>query len=320
MNSLLEEDEEDEEPPRILLYHEPRSFEVGMLVWHKYQKYPFWPAVVKSVRRGDKKASVLFIEGNMNPRGKGISVLLRRLKHFDCKEKQALLDEAKEDFAQAIGWCVSLITDYRVRLGCGSFAGSFLEYYAADISSPVRKSIQQDVQGTRFPQLSGGDPEEPVAGSQQGRRPACRKVLPDRSRAARDRANQKLVEYIVKARGAESHLRAILRNRKPSRWLKTFLSSGQHMTCVETYLVDEVQLDLVVKYLQGVYKQAGCQLLARGHGDGIRFILDVLLPEVSGQRTPCTRGVYVGKISQGVQEGGGAWCHCPGIFPEPGAT
>ncbi|XP_010842873.1 PREDICTED: PWWP domain-containing protein MUM1 isoform X1 [Bison bison bison] len=279
VNSLLEEDEDDEEPPRILLYHEPRSFEVGMLVWHKYQKYPFWPAVVKSVRRRDKKASVLFIEGNMNPRGRGISVLLRRLKHFDCKEKQALLDEAKEDFAQAIGWGVSLITDYRVRLGCGSFAGSFLEYYAADISSPVRKSIQQDVQGTRFPQLSGGDPEEPVAGSPQGRRPAYRKVLPDRSRAARDRANQKLVEYIVKARGAESHLRAILRNRKPSRWLKTFLSSGQYMTCVETYLEDEEQLDLVVKYLQGVYKQAGCQLLARGHGDGIRFILDVLLPE-----------------------------------------
>ncbi|KAB0391037.1 hypothetical protein E2I00_006607 [Balaenoptera physalus] len=244
VNALLAEDEEeeDEEPPRILLYHEPRSFEVGMLVWLKYQKYPFWPAVVKSVRRRDKKASVLFIEGNMNPKGRGITVSLRRLKHFDCKEKQALLDEAKEDFDQAIGWCVSLITDYRVRLGCGSFAGSFLEYYAADISSPVRKSIQRDVQGTRFPPLSGVGPEEASAGSPRGRRPACRKVLPDRSRAARDRANQKLVEYI-------------------------------------TYLEDEEQLDLVVKYLQGVYQEAGSRLLARGHGDGIRFVLDVLLPE-----------------------------------------
>ncbi|TKC40805.1 hypothetical protein EI555_007830, partial [Monodon monoceros] len=315
VNSLLAEDEEDEEPPRILLYRarhtvtarkpavtlaalvvgiwvpgagvtnlpfrlsEPRSFEVGMLVWLKYQKYPFWPAVVKSIRRRDKKASVLFIEGNMNPKGRGIAVSLRRLKHFDCKEKQALLDEAKEDFDQAIGWCVSLITDYRVRLGCGSFAGSFLEYYAADISSPVRKSIQRDVQGTRFPPLSGVGPEEASAGSPRGRRPACRKVLPDRSRAARDRANQKLVEYIVKARGAESHLRAILKNRKPSRWLKTFLSSGQYVTCVETYLEDEEQLDLVVKYLQGVYQEAGSRLLARGHADGIRFVLDVLLPE-----------------------------------------
>lgn len=29
----------------------------------------------------------------------------------------SLQNEAKEDFDQAIGWCVSLITDYRVRLG-----------------------------------------------------------------------------------------------------------------------------------------------------------------------------------------------------------
>ncbi|XP_012585229.1 PREDICTED: PWWP domain-containing protein MUM1 [Condylura cristata] len=279
INSILEEDEEDEEPPRILLYHEPRSFEVGMLVWLKYQKYPFWPAVVKSIRRRDKKASVLFIEGNMNPKGRGITVSLRRLKHFDCKEKQALLNEAKEAFDQAIGWCISLITDYRVRLGCGSFSGSFLEYYAADISNPVRKSIQRDVLGTRFPQLSTEDPEEPAEGSPWGRRQPCRKVLPDRSRAARDRANQKLVEYIVKNRGAESHLCAILKNRKPSRWLKTFLNSGQYVTCVETYLEDEEQLDLVVKYLQGIYREMGSRLLTRVNGDGIRFILDVLLPE-----------------------------------------
>ncbi|XP_047704222.1 PWWP domain-containing DNA repair factor 3A isoform X7 [Prionailurus viverrinus] len=294
VRSVLEEEEDEEEPPRILLYHEPRSFEVGMLVWLKHQKYPFWPAVVKSVRRREKKASVLFIEGHMDPKGRGITVSLRRLKHFDCKEKQELLNEAKEDFDQAIGWCVSLITDYRVRLepplmvtglppapsaGCGSFAGSFLEYYAADISYPVRKSIQQDVLGTRFPQLSKGDPEEPVAGSPQGRRRPRRKVLPDRSRAARDRANQKLVEYIVKARGAEGHLRAILRNRKPSRWLKTFLNSGQYVTCVETYLEDEEQLDLVVKYLQGVYQETGSRALARINADRIRFVLDVLLPE-----------------------------------------
>ncbi|XP_055463680.1 PWWP domain-containing DNA repair factor 3A isoform X2 [Psammomys obesus] len=282
VQSLLEEEEEEEEeeePPRILLYHEPRSFEVGMLVWLKYQKYPFWPAVVKSVRRRDKKASVLFIEGNMNPKGRGITVSLRRLKHFDCKEKHALLDRAKEDFAQAIGWCVSLITDYRVRLGCGSFAGSFLEYYAADISYPVRKSIQQDVLGTRFPQLGKGDPEAPAGDSQPGQWRPCRKVLPDRSRAARDRANQKLVEYIVKAKGAESHLRAILHSRKPSRWLKMFLSSGQYVTCVETYLEDEAQLDEVVGYLQGICRDMDGEVPASGSGDRIRFILDVLLPE-----------------------------------------
>ncbi|XP_025772096.1 PWWP domain-containing protein MUM1 [Puma concolor] len=71
VRSVLEEEEDEEEPPRILLYHEPRSFEVGMLVWLKHQKYPFWPAVVKSVRRREKKASVLFIEGHMDPKGRG---------------------------------------------------------------------------------------------------------------------------------------------------------------------------------------------------------------------------------------------------------
>nr|XP_045235023.1 PWWP domain-containing DNA repair factor 3A isoform X5 [Macaca fascicularis] len=145
--------------------------------------------------------------------------------------------------------------------------------------SPVRKSIQQDAPGTRFPQLSKGSPEEPVVGPPLGQRQPCRKVLPDRSRAARDRANQKLVEYIVKAKGAESHLRAILKSRKPSRWLQTFLSSSQYVTCVETYLEDEGQLDLVVKYLQGVYQEVGAKVLRRTNGDRIRFILDVLLPE-----------------------------------------
>ncbi|XP_045156052.1 PWWP domain-containing DNA repair factor 3A [Echinops telfairi] len=279
LNSVLDEDEDEEEPPKILLYHEPRTFEVGMLVWLKYQKYPFWPAVVKSLRRRDKKASVLFIEGNMNPKGRGIAVSLRRLKHFDCEEKQSLLHKAKQDFEQAVSWCVALITDYRVRLGCGSFTGSFLEYYAADISCPVRKSIQQDILGAAFPQLSRGDPEEPEVGSPLGQSTPSRKVLPDRTRAARDRANQKLVEFIVKAKGAESHLRAILRSRKPSRWLQASLCSSQYVTCVETYLEDEEQLDLVVKYLQRVCQETGSTALTRAHGDCVRLILDVLLPE-----------------------------------------
>lgn len=86
----------------------------------------------------------------------------------------------------------------------------------------------------------------------------------------------------MKARGAESHLQAILKNKKPSRWLKTFLNSGQYVTCVETYLEDEEQLDLVVEYLQRVYQETGIRALPRASGDTVRFILDVLLPEVSG--------------------------------------
>lgn len=84
----------------------------------------------------------------------------------------------------------------------------------------------------------------------------------------------------MKAKGAESHLRAILHSRKPSRWLKTFLSSNQYVTCMETYLEDEAQLDEVVEYLQGICRDMDGEVPARGSGDRIRFILDVLLPEV----------------------------------------
>lgn len=192
---------------------------------------------------------------------------------------------------------------------------------AFSIGYPVRKSIQQDVLGTRFPRLCHEDPEMPMVGSPWGRRQPCRKVLPDRSRAARDRANQKLVEYIVKARGAENHLRAILKNKKPSRWLKMFLNSGQYVTCVETYLEDEEQLDMVVKYLQGVYQETGSRMLTQINGDRIRFILDVLLPEVSGQQEIlCMRVVGVCGVGPTIDQahffpGMGCTRHCARMSP-----
>ncbi|KAM9100204.1 PWWP domain-containing DNA repair factor 3A isoform 2-T4 [Sarcophilus harrisii] len=258
---------------------EPCSIEAGMLVWCKYQKYPYWPSVVKSVKRKDKKASILYIEGNMNPEKRGFTVSLRRLKHFDCEEKQELMDKAKEDYSQGVDWCIMLISDYRIRIGCGSFVGSFLEYYSADISCPVRKVIQQAPIKTVFPILNKEEPEDGLSDTSLNKKQSFKKVLPDRRRAARDKANEKLVEYIVNEKGAENHLLAILKSRKKSRWLKEFLNSSQYMTCVETYLEDDEQLYLVVKYLQEVYQEIDSKMLTLINGDGIKFILDVLLPE-----------------------------------------
>lgn len=277
--TVVDEEDEDEELPSILLYHEPCSIEAGMLVWCKYQKYPYWPAVVKSVMRKDKKASILYIEENMNPKKRGFTVGLRRLKHFDCEEKQELMDKAKEDYSQAVDWCITLISDYRVRIGCGSFTGSFLEYYSADISCPVRKVIQQESNKTMFPIPNKEDSEDGLPETPTNKKQPFKKVLPDRMRAARDKANEKLVEYIVNEKGAENHLLAILKSRKESKWLKEFLNSSQYVTCVETYLEDDEQLDLVVKYLQGVYQEIDSKMLTLINGDRIKFILDVLLPE-----------------------------------------
>ncbi|XP_072457493.1 PWWP domain-containing DNA repair factor 3A isoform X2 [Notamacropus eugenii] len=271
--TVVDEEEEDEELPSILSHPEPCSIEAGMLVWCKYQKYPYWPAVVKSVKRKDKKASVLYIEENMNPEKRGFIVCLRRLKHFDCEEKQELMDKAKEDYSQAVDWCIMLICDYRIRIG------SFLEYYSADISCPVRKMIQQAPVQTVFPILNKEDPEDGLSDTSFSKKQLVKKVLPDRRRAARNKANEKLVEYIVNEKGAENHLLAILKSRKKSRWLKEFLNSSQCMTCVETYLEDDEQLFVVVKYLQGVYQEIDRKMLKLINGDGIKFILDVLLPE-----------------------------------------
>ncbi|NWR59003.1 MUM1 protein, partial [Bucorvus abyssinicus] len=256
---------------------EPQVIEDGNLVWCKLRRYPYWPAMVKKVKRKHRKAYVLLIDGTTSEKKKGFSVPLKSLKHFDCEEKQELIERAKEGYRQEIEWCIRLISDYRIRLGCHSFTGSFLEYFAADISYPVRKEGYQGSAQMTFPEEAEEDLEEPPSETSPPKPP--RKLLPDRSRAARDRANKKIVEFIVKMKGAEEHLLAILKSRKQSRWLKEFLKSSQYMTCVETYLEDEEQLDLVVNYLKEVYHGIDAKNLRQIGGDGIKLISDVLLPE-----------------------------------------
>ncbi|NXY23208.1 MUM1 protein, partial [Atrichornis clamosus] len=270
-------DEEEEYFPSFLSHPEPKFFEEGMLVWCKLRRYPYWPAVVKAVKRKHRRACVLFIDGTTNEKKKGFSVSLKSLKHFDCEEKQELIERAKENYSREIEWCLQLILDYRIRVGCHSFTGSFLEYFAADISYPVRKEGYQSVVQMAFPNTEGEGVGESSSDTSPQKPP--RKLLPDRTRAARDRENKKLVEFIVKTKGAEEHLLGILKSGKQSRWLKKFLNSSRYMTCVETYLEDEEQLDLVVDYLKEVYREMDTRNLHQILGDGIRFISDVLLPE-----------------------------------------
>lgn len=279
IDSMSAEDEEEEELPRVIFQYEKRPFETGMIVWFKYQKYPYWPAVVKSIRRKERKASILFIEANMTPEKKGMRVSFRRLKKFDCKEKQTLVEKAREAYSESIDWCISLICDYRVRIGCGSFAGSFFEYYAADISYPVRKIIKQDTFRNIFPKLYDDDVLGPMAVTSKTKKMSFQKLLPDRMKAARDRANKNLVDFIVNAKGTENHLQSILNGTKGSRWLKSFLNSKRFSRCIETYLEDDDQLDEVVKYLQEVCNQVDEKMMSLIQHDKIKFILEVLLPE-----------------------------------------
>ncbi|OBS67901.1 hypothetical protein A6R68_03558, partial [Neotoma lepida] len=122
---------------------------------------------------------------------------------------------------------------------------SFFEYYAADISYPVRKIIKQDTFRNIFPKLHNEDKGEQMSVTSHAKRISFHKILPDRMKPARDRANKNLVDFIVNAKGTEDHLLGILKGTKKSKWLKSFLNAKDFSPCIETYFEDEDQLDEV---------------------------------------------------------------------------
>lgn len=257
----------------------PSTIERGTLVWFKFQDLPYWPAVVKSVNKNDKMARVLLIQGDMQCERRGIRVPLRKLKHLDCGEKTSLLRRASRMYAQGINWCFSVIDHYREDLACGSFRGSFMDYYTTQASYPLRRAVQEGDLHISFPKVSYADLEDWEEETAPGRKGPRKKLLPDRMRAAWDRANQKLVDFIVKRKGADQHLLDIMKGRKPSRWLDNLWRSKREVFCIETYLEDEDQLHLVARHLQEVAKEADQALLSLARGDTVRFTMEVLLPE-----------------------------------------
>ncbi|XP_026143925.1 PWWP domain-containing protein MUM1-like [Carassius auratus] len=296
-NSLYMEEEEeedldddDEELPSFLQQDNkrPMSISEGLCVWCKLRKYPYWPAVVKSVNRKNKKASVVFIDCYLNDQKRirrGFSVSLRTLKPFDCEEYDKLVDIAKEEYGNAITWSLELISDYRIRIGCGSFSGSFIEYCAADISCPVRRKYSEGKSVLTFPSQeilglecdnSDNNTEDIVVEEQDEL--LSKKVLPDRSKAARNRANKQLVDFIIR-RKVENRLLAVINGHESSKWMQALQKPSRPV--VDVYLEDEEQVDKVYRYLNKVCDSAPQinTCLENIQADRIRLILDVLLPE-----------------------------------------
>ncbi|XP_060230693.1 PWWP domain-containing DNA repair factor 4-like [Meriones unguiculatus] len=255
------------------------TIERGMLVWFKFQDLPFWPAVVKSVSQNDKMARVLLMEANMQFEHKGVRAPLHKLKHLDCGEKISLIRRASRVYSQGISWCLTVIDHYREGLACGAYLGSFMGYYTAQVSYPLRRAIQEGDLHIDFPKVSYVDLEDWEEENAPGGKGPRKKVLPDRMRAAWDRANQKLVDFIVKRKGADQHLREIVQDRKPSRWVDNLWKSRGEDFCIETYLEDDDQLHLVARHLQEICKEADEALLSLTRGDKVQFTMDVLLPE-----------------------------------------
>ncbi|XP_053320775.1 PWWP domain-containing DNA repair factor 3A isoform X2 [Spea bombifrons] len=273
--------DEDEDLPS-LLNQGPSAIKPGMFVWCKYQKYPYWPAVVKCVNQKARRANVFFVEESLSDpkyNAKGFLVSLRTLKLYDCAEKKELLENARKGYGNSIDWCDEVIRDYMIRVGCRSFSGSFTEYCTADISYPVRRELLHCKTDMLFPSLDSAEVAETGGEVTPRKSEQNKKTLPDRTRAARDRANERLVDFIVKTKQAESHLLDILSGKKKSRWLQDFLASNKHTTCIDTYMEDEDQVELVVAYLQTLCEHMDETAQKVVNKDRMRFVLDVLLPE-----------------------------------------
>lgn len=286
-----DDEEEEEELPRFLTKADkkPTTITDGVFVWCKFRNYPYWPAVVKRMNRKLKKASILFIDGPMLHWGKkGFTVALKNLKAFDCEEASEFELKAKENYDAAIEWSLELVTDYINQIACGTFSGPFIKYCAHDISYPVRRKYPQAASerltiasDTFTDEQSDDNMEESFSEQQEEVRSCSKRLLPDRTHAAHNRANEKLVHFIVKQRMVEEHLLAVISGRQQSSWLHSFMTAN-HRRPVNIYLEDDKQLDQVYWYLNELYAKAlttGPCVAELKSMERVAFVLDVLLPE-----------------------------------------
>ncbi|XP_061923258.1 PWWP domain-containing DNA repair factor 3A [Entelurus aequoreus] len=285
----FQEDEtgDEEELPSFLMQMQkkPASITEGVFVWCKYRHFPTWPAVVKRVNRKTKKASILYVDEVAIQKNKGLVVSLKSLKSFDCEG--AVENESKDK--DKFEWSLELITDYKIRIGCGSFSGSFLEYFAHDMSYPVRRKYPQSQSIDSDPttdNLWGYEIEDGVISDKEEEyeeevSKCAKRLLPDRSHAAHNRTNEKLVHFIVKQRMVEERLLAVIRGQAQSRWLRYFQTSTRRRV-VNIYLEDDKQLDQVYCYLNKLYGEAVAMVPYQNEVkfmERVPFVLDVLLPE-----------------------------------------
>ncbi|KAJ6655195.1 hypothetical protein lerEdw1_005673 [Lerista edwardsae] len=58
----------------------------------------------------------VFLQGAQDLSSNSFFISFKNLKHFDCEEKQILIDKARENYCGEINWCIDLISDYRIRV------------------------------------------------------------------------------------------------------------------------------------------------------------------------------------------------------------
>ncbi|XP_075931303.1 PWWP domain-containing DNA repair factor 3A-like isoform X2 [Petromyzon marinus] len=302
--------EEEEEKPLPSLYASPGFFQPKKddLVWCKYQRCPYFPAVVKRVSKdkGRWRCVVLFFSLKMQSSAEklnAIGVTVKHIKPFNCREKYDLIAEAKKSYPREMDLYLELITDYWSKTVSGSGMGkTFIEYCKSEQSAPVWHGISSSP-AEPFRDV----PEAETAAEDDERRPdgdgrrgaespsaasVEKRLLPDRQKILRRRCNERLLHAIVRRGVAERHLRRLLRGAVPSPRLLEFRRRRRWPSewHAALYLEDDAHVERLTLYLRELYERARAECAAEGRAaaaafhevdafDLSQFILDVLLPE-----------------------------------------
>lgn len=130
----LQEDEDEDLPnPFTPVKMQPSDFKEGDLVFAKFEKYPFWPAVfykyMKRRKRKSPYALVHFFESATedNTNKKVYKISLSKLKSYTCEERDELIKvgESESDFNYGMEKC----DDYLTKRALGKISDFF---YAVD--------------------------------------------------------------------------------------------------------------------------------------------------------------------------------------------
>ncbi|XP_061428218.1 LOW QUALITY PROTEIN: PWWP domain-containing DNA repair factor 3A-like [Lethenteron reissneri] len=303
-----------EEEPLPSLYASPGFFQPKKddLVWCKYQRWPYFPAVVKRVskEKGRRRCVVLFFSLKMQSSAEklnAIGVTVKHIKPFNCREKYELIAEAKKSCPREMDLYLELITDYWSKTVSGSGMGkTFIEYCKSEQSAPVWHGISsspaEPFRDVPEAETAAEDDERRPDGD--GRREAEspsvasveKRLLPDRQKILRRRCNERLLHAIVRRGVAERHLRRLLRGAVPSPWLLEFQQRRRRRPSelhAALYLEDDAHVERLTLYLLELYERVRAECAAEGRAaegraaafyevdafDLSQFILDVLLPE-----------------------------------------
>ncbi|CAN0261806.1 unnamed protein product [Lampetra fluviatilis] len=301
-----------EEEPLPSLYASPGFFQPKKddLVWCKYQRWPYFPAVVKRVskEKGRWRCVVLFFSLKMQSSAEklnAIGVTVKHIKPFNCREKYELIAEAKKACPREMDLYLELITDYWSKTVSGSGMGkTFIEYCKSEQSAPVWHGISSSpVEPFRdVPEAETAaaedDERRPDGDGRRGvESPSVssveKRLLPDRQKILRRRCNERLLHAIVRRGVAERHLRRLLRGAVPSPWLLEFQQRRRRRPSelhAALYLEDDAHVERLTLYLLELYERVRAECAAEGRAaaaafhevdafDLSQFILDVLLPE-----------------------------------------